>query len=64
MRILFQNILIKQKRYSVDRKENKLWQGGQKRVLNLLEQEFTDCCESSEMGSGNQALGALEGAVS
>lgn len=33
-------------------------------MLDLLEQEFTDCCESPEMGSGNQALGALEGAVS
>lgn len=38
--------------------------GRAERVLDLLEQEFTDCCESPEMGSGNQALGALEGAVS
>ena len=38
--------------------------GRAERVLDLLEQEFTDCCESPEMGSGNQALGALAGAVS
>lgn len=38
--------------------------GRAERVLDLLEQEFTDCCESPEMGSGNQALGAPEGAVS